>query len=89
MSVRIDVNNGELLEQRQGVADVPLNNWAELKRIMNERWHGVSRPCKSSDMKCEQRLIEMYFYTLQNYLFPLNQIQEPNTSGGVQHGKPE
>jgi hypothetical protein len=90
MSVRVDLVHGSLRENRPDVTMVSLDDWATLKRIMHERWNGINRPCSNIgkyDKKCEQSLIEMYFYSLQNYLFPLNQFQLH--SSGVQHGKSE
>lgn len=71
MSIRIDMKTGLPIEPRPNIASVPLNDWAQLKRVLYERWNGNSRPvCGLQDKKCWKDLTEMYFYGLQNYLFP-------------------
>lgn len=71
MSIRIDLKTGLPVEPRPNIASVPLDDWAQLKRVLYERWNGSTRlPCAPRDTRCRKGLTEMYFYSLQNYLFP-------------------
>lgn len=71
MSIRVDLKTGIPISSRPDVASVPLDDWAKLKQILYERREGhAGSTCEWSNTKCWKDLIRMYFYGLQNYLFP-------------------
>jgi hypothetical protein len=71
MSIRIDMKTGFPINPRPDVASVPLEDWAQLKHILYERWErNTQTACGPRDTRCWKDLIEVYFYGLQNYLFP-------------------
>ena len=79
-TVRVDMSTGELMDKRSDVARsdvamVPLDDWTALKHALWERWVGKSYPCgflgSANEVECRYKLTELYFYTQQNYLFPM------------------
>lgn len=74
-TVRVNMATGALMDKRPDVAMVPLEDWTALKHSLWERWVGKSYPCgflgSANERECRYKLTELYFYTQQNYLFPM------------------
>lgn len=74
-TVRVNMVTGALMDKHPDVAMVPLDDWTALKHSLWQRWVGKSYPCgrlgSANEVECRYKLTELYFYTQQNYLFPM------------------
>jgi hypothetical protein len=70
--IRLLLTTGDSKSLPSSFAVVSLNDWANLKHILSKRFLNSTDNCKHvTQLNCEwQRKTEMYFYTLQNFLFP-------------------
>lgn len=73
MTIRITLNTGAMTAQHPDVSLVSLKTWAQLKKILADRFLIADSQCSSAPpgSRCDwQRRTELYFYTLRDYLYP-------------------
>ncbi|MEN3365120.1 MAG: hypothetical protein V7606_2394, partial [Burkholderiales bacterium] len=79
IALRFNLKNGSLLSAHPDVSVVDLSAWAQLKKMMYDRAFGDTRACdgarpenySAARQPCGQPEVELYFYTLRAYLFPV------------------
>ncbi|MDB5772218.1 MAG: hypothetical protein JWM42_2592 [Burkholderia sp.] len=79
IALRFNLKNGSRLSPHPDVSVVDLSAWAQLKKMMYDRAFGDTRACdgarpenySAARQPCGQPEVELYFYTLRAYLFPV------------------
>lgn len=73
MTIRMTLDTGAITVQHPDVSLVSLKTWAQLKKILGDRFLVADSQCSSTSpgSRCDwQRRTELYFYTLRDYLYP-------------------